>query len=237
MTKKTDYQVDLKELLDAGCHFGHQSRRWNPKMKSFIYAKREGVHIFDLGQTAEKLAAAMTAVRDLAAEKKQIVFVGTKRQASAIIKEEASQCEMPFVAVRWLGGIISNWEQIEKSLKKMKDLEERKEKGEFKKYTKKENVLIDRQIDKLNRFLGGLRNLAGLPAAIFVIDIKKEIAAVQEARNKGVLVIGVVDTNADPTLVDLAIPANDDAVASIKYITNKIQKAVKDGQALCQKSA
>ncbi|MCX6817141.1 MAG: 30S ribosomal protein S2 [Candidatus Beckwithbacteria bacterium] len=230
MTKKTtEYKISLKELLEAGCHFGHQARRWNPKMKTYIYAKREGVHIFDLGQTAKKLEEAMKFVRDLVKEKKQLVFIGTKRQAATVIKEEAVKCSMPYVAVRWLGGIITNWEQIKKSVDKMMDLEKRKAAGEFKKYTKRENVLIDRDIDKLNRFLGGLRNLIQQPSAIFVVDIKKEIAAVREARKKGITVIGIVDTNVDPELVDLAIPANDDAVASIKYIVGKISQAVVDG--------
>lgn len=233
--KTTEYKISLKELLEAGCHFGHQARRWNPKMKQYIYVKREGVHIFDLGLTAEKLKLAMEQVREIVAQKQQIIFIGTKRQASAIIKEEATRCEMPYVAVRWLGGMITNWDQIKKSLDKLIDSEKRKSSGEYKKYTKRENVLIDRDIDKLNRFLGGLRGLTAMPAAIFVVDVKKEIAAVREARTKGVLVIGICDTNADPELLDLAIPANDDAVASIKYIVGKISQAALDGKALQKK--
>lgn len=230
--KTTEYKISLKELLEAGCHFGHQSRRWNPKMEQYIYTKREGVHIFDLAQTGKKLEEAMTKVRELVSQKQQIIFVGTKRQASAIIKEEASRCEMPYVAVRWMGGMVTNWDQLKRSLDKLLDLEKRKAAGEYKKYTKRENVLIDRQIDKLNRFLGGLRSLNNLPAAIFVVDVKKEIAAVREARFKEMLVIGIADTNADPDLLDLAIPANDDAVASIKYIVSKISQAAIDGKAL-----
>ena len=225
MTKKTEYKISLKEMLEAGCHFGHQARRWNPKMNEYIYTKRGGVHIFDLGLTAKKLTEAMEFVQNLTAEGKKIVFVGTKRQATAVIKEQAEKCGMPYVAVRWLGGIITNWEQIKKSLDKMMDLEEKKSKGEFKKYTKRENVLIDKQIEKLDRFLGGLRSLKSEPAAVFVVDVKKEIAAVKEARMKGIPVIAIIDTNTDPDLIDYPIPANDDAVSSIKLIVSKIAEA------------
>lgn len=232
--KKTSYKISLKELLDAGCHFGHQARRWNPKMEKYIYTKREGVHIFDLGLTAQKLAEAMTFVRDLVADKKEIILVGTKRQASAIIKEEATKVGAPFISIRWMGGIVTNWEQIKKSLDRIKDLEAKKAKGELKKYTKKENLLIDRDIAKVDRFLGGLRNLTEIPAAIFVVDVKKEVAAVKEARTKGLSVVGIVDTNADPDLVDYSIPANDDAVSSIKLIVSKIAQAYAEGKK-CQK--
>ncbi len=232
--KKTSYKISLKELLDAGCHFGHQARRWNPKMEKYIYTKREGVHIFDLGITAQKLAEAMSFVRDLVAEKKEIILVGTKRQASAIVKEEALKVGAPFISIRWMGGIVTNWEQIKKSLDRIKDLEAKKAKGELKKYTKKENLLIDRDIAKVDRFLGGLRNLTDIPAAIFVVDVKKEMAAVKEARTKGLTVVGIVDTNADPDLVDYQIPANDDAVSSIKLIVSKIAQAYAEGKK-CQK--
>ena len=224
-TKKTEYKISLKEMLEAGCHFGHQARRWNPKMNEYIYTKRGGVHIFDLGLSAKKLKEAMEFVQNLTAEGKKIVFVGTKRQATAVIKEQAEKCGMPYVAVRWLGGIITNWEQIKKSLDKMMDLEEKKSKGEFEKYTKRENVLIDKQIEKLDRFLGGLRSLKSEPAAVFVVDVKKEIAAVKEARMKGIPVIAIIDTNTDPDLIDYPIPANDDAVSSIKLIVTKIAEA------------
>ena len=226
------YEIDLKELLEAGCHFGHQARRWNPKMEQYIYVKREGVHIFDLGITAKKLKTAMEYVRDLVAQRQTIVFVGTKRQAAPIIKEEAEKCGTPYVALRWLGGTITNWEQINKRINRLKELEEKKETGEFKKYTKKENVLIDREIEKLERFFGGLKELKGLPEAIMVVDVKKEISAVKEAKRKGIIVVGIVDTNADPDLVDYMIPANDDAVSSVKLIVSKLAKAVTDGKAL-----
>lgn len=233
MTKKlTEYKISLKDLLDAGCHFGHQARRWNPKMKPYIYTKREGVHIFDLGLSAKKLEEAMEYVRELIAQKKEIIFIGTKRQASAIIKEEALRVGAPFINIRWMGGVITNWEQIKKSLDRMKEMEEKKAKGEYKKYTKKENLLIDRDIAKLDRFLGGLRNLTQTPAAVFVVDVKKEIAAVREARTKGIQVIGMLDTNADPDMVDYSIPTNDDAVSAIKLVVGKIAQAYQDGKAL-----
>jgi len=233
MSKKTkDYVINLKDLLDAGCHFGHQSRRWNPKMKEYIFQKRGGVHIFDLEITAKKLKEAMEFVRDLTAEGKTIVFVGSKRQATAIVKEEAEKCGIPYVSERWLGGTITNWEEIKKRIDRLVDLEKKKEAGEFKKYTKKENVLINREIEKLKRFFGGLVKLKGKPEALFVVDVKKEIAAVKEAKRKGVMVVGMVDSNADPDMIDYVIPVNDDAVRSIKLIVSKLAEAVSDGVGL-----
>jgi small subunit ribosomal protein S2 len=232
MAKLKEYKISLKDLLEAGCHFGHQARRWNPKMEPYIYLKREGVHIFDLGITAKKLKEAMEYVRDLSAQGKTIVFVGTKRQAAPIVKEEAEKCGTPYVSVRWLGGTMTNWEQIKKSLDRLKDLEKQKKAGEFKKYTKKENLLIDREVDKLERFFGGLRTLKNIPEAVFVVDVKKEIAVIKEARHKGVTVVGMVDTNTDPNLVDYMIPANDDAVSSIKLVVAKMAEAVADGKGL-----
>jgi len=226
------YTVSLKDLLEAGCHFGHQARRWNPKMKKYIYVKREGVHIFDLGMTAEKLAEAMEYVRDLVSQRKQVIFVGTKRQAAAIVKEEAEKAGAPYVSVRWLGGTMTNWEQVNKSIKKLKDYTEKKAAGEFKKYTKKENILIDRDINRLERFLGGLKDIKDVPAAVFVVDVKKEHAVIKEAKMKGVTVIGVVDTNSDPDGVDYVIPVNDDAVSSIKLVVAKMAEAYADGKAL-----
>jgi len=230
--KLPEYEIDLKELLEAGCHFGHQARRWNPKMQPYIYTKRQGVHIFDLEITARKLKEAMEFVRDLAAEGKSIIFVGTKRQAASIIQAEAEKCESPFASVRWLGGTMTNWEQIKKSIDKLNDLETKKEAGELKKYTKKENVLFDREIAKLHKFLGGLRKLKKIPEAVFIVDVKKEHAVVKEAKLMGVKVVGILDTNADDDGVDFVIPANDDAVSSIKYLVSKIAQAVSDGTAL-----
>ncbi len=228
--KPAQYEISLEELLEAGCHFGHQSRRWNPKMKKYIYAKKEGVHIFDLEKTATGLKEAMDFIRDLTAQKKKIVFVGTKRQAAQIVKDTALENKIPFVNMRWLGGTITNWDQIKSRINRLLDLETKKQKGEFSKYTKKENVLIDREIDKLNRFVGGLRDLTDIPDALFVVDVKKEIAAVKEARRKGIPVVAIVDSNAEPDLIDYIIPANDDAVRSIKLIVGKLAQAVADGR-------
>ena len=234
MAKKKDsvYDVPLEDLLEAGCHFGHQTRRWNPKMVSYIWQAREGVHIFDLARTAEKLKEVCLLIRDLVKEGKTVVFVGTKRQAQAIIKEEAIKAGIPYVATRWLGGTITNWEQIKKSIDRLIEMREKKEKGEYGKYTKKENVLIDRQINRLTRFFEGLVDLKQIPDAIFVVDSKKEIAAVKEARMKRVEVFALIDSNADPDLVDHLIPANDDAVRSIKLIVSKVAQAVVEGKEL-----
>lgn len=233
--KNSVYDVSLEDLLEAGCHFGHQTRRWNPKMVSYIWQAREGVHIFDLARTAEKLKEVCLLIRDLVKEGKIVVFVGTKRQAQAIIKEEAFKAGVPYVATRWLGGTITNWEQIKKSIDRLIEMREKKEKGEYQKYTKKENVLIDRQINRLTRFFEGLVDLKQIPDAIFVVDSKKEIAAVKEARMKGVKVFALIDSNADPDLVDYLIPANDDAVRSIKLIVSKVAQAVVEGKAMRNK--
>lgn len=223
-------KVTLQELLEAGAHFGHQPRRWNPKMKSYLYGTRGGVHIFDLVQTKKYLEEACNQVKDWAAEGKTIVFVGTKRQAAEIIREEAKRAGVPFVAQRWLGGTITNWDQIKKSVKKLAEMKEKKEAGEYKKYTKKENLLIDREINRLEKFFGGMTELGGLPDALFVVDVKREIAAIKEARRKEIPVVAMVDSNVDPTLVDFVVPTNDDAVRTIKLVVSQIADAVIEGK-------
>lgn len=227
--------LPLTEFLEAGCHFGHQVRRWNPKMKPYLYTARDGVHIFDLVKTSEGLKKASGYVRDLVASGGQVLFVGTKRQARAIVREEAHKVGAPFVTERWLGGIITNWEQIKKSIDRLMEMKEKKEKGEYKKYTKKENVLIDREIARLERFFGGLVSLSKIPDALFVVDTHREMVAVAEARSRGVAVVGIVDSNAEPELVDQVIPANDDAVRSIKLIVSKIAEAYAAGKAIAEK--
>ena len=227
---KSEIKIGLKDLLDAGCHFGHQAQRWNPKMAPFLYGVRDGVHIFDLAKTKENLEKAAEFAKDTVAKGGKIIFVGTKRQAQAIVKEEAQKAKMPFITERWLGGIITNWDNIKKSIDKLKDLKTQKEAGELKKYTKKENILIDREIARLERFFGGLVDLKELPAALFVVDVKKEQAALREAAKKNIPVIAIVDSNSDPDMVDWVIPANDDAVGSIKLIVSLIAEAVKRGQ-------
>ena len=237
MKKNTidSYKVPLPDLLAAGCHFGHQVKRWNPKMKPFIWQARDGVHIFDLAQTAQKLAEACLAVKELVAGGGTVLFVGTKRQAKEIIKEEAKKINMPFIYNRWPGGLFTNWSQIKKSIDKLKEMEEKQAKGEYKKYTKKENILIQREINRLKKLVGGLTQLKDIPEAILAVDIKREQAAIKEAEMKGIKVFAIVDSNCDPTVVDYPIPGNDDAVKSIKLIVSTLAKAIKDGLDLRKK--
>lgn len=222
-------KIDLKALLESGAHFGHQSSRWNPKMKSYLYTVRDGVHVFDLVKTKKGLEAACEFAEKTAAEGGKIIFVGTKRQAETVVKEEAQKVGMPWVTVRWLGGTITNWEEIKKQIDKFKKMEEKRAKGEYKNYTKKEQILIDREIEKKEKFLGGLKEMEELPAAILVIDTKKEHTAVREANRKKIPVIGLVDSNADPDLVDYVIPANDDAVGAVKLVVGAISEAISEG--------
>lgn len=226
----SNFKVPLEELLKAGCHFGHQARRWQPKMAPYLYTVRDGIHIFDLVKTQEGLEKACEFVKEQVRKGGKIVFVGTKRQAQAIIKEKASKVGALYVSERWLGGIITNWEEIKKRVDRLSEMKEKKGKGEYEKYTKKENILLDREIAKLERFFGGLVGLEELPEAIFVVDTLREETAVKEARRKGVKVVGVVDSNSDPDMVDYVIPSNDDAVGSIELIVGKIAEAVEEGK-------
>lgn len=230
-TKSEDkFIVPLEDLLEAGCHFGHQSKRWFPKMAQYIWDERSGVHIFDLAKTQKQLREACAAVRDMVASGKTIVFLGTKRQAAAIIKEEAERAGVPYAVNRWPGGLITNWKQIEKSISRLKELKSKRSSGEFSKYTKKEQVLIDREISRLTRLFGGVENLSQVPDALFVVDIKREAGAISEARRFGITVVAIVDTNCNPDEVDVVIPANDDAVRSIHLIVNKLADAVLEGK-------
>lgn len=223
-------KVSLKDLLEAGAHFGHQARRWNPKMKDYLFGVRDGIHVFDLAKTKEGLEKAADFIKETAANGGQIIFVGTKRQAQAIIKEEAKKAGMLFVDQRWLGGTITNWEEIKKRINRLLEMKEKKEKGEYKKYTKKEQLLLDREINSLEKRLGGLVGLKDLPSVIFVVDTKTEEIAVKEANQKGITVMAVVDSNSDPDLVDYVIPANDDAVGTIKLIVSVIGEAAAEGK-------
>lgn len=227
--KKPDFSVSLEELLEAGAHFGHAVRRWNPKMRQFIWAQRDGVHIFDLAKTAQKLEEASQALYDAAASGKTILVIGTKRQAKELVKAEAQKIGVPFVSERWLGGMISNWQQIRQQVKRLADLKSKKEKGELGKYTKKEQMLFDREIEKLERFFGGLANLTQTPQVVLVIDTHKERVAVREARGAKALIIGITDTNANPDLVDYPVPANDDAVHSVELVVTKLMNALAAG--------
>ncbi|MCU1490494.1 MAG: rpsB [Acidimicrobiaceae bacterium] len=229
--------VTMKQLLDAGVHFGHQTRRWNPKMKRFLYGERNGIYIIDLRQTLNRLETAYNFVRDLVAEGGTIMFVGTKKQTQDPVAEYASACGMPYVNERWLGGMLTNFETISGRVRKLGELEASKESGEFEAMPKKEALLLSRELEKLQRNLGGIRRLNRLPNAIFVIDTKKEHIAVTEARKLGLPVIAVVDTNCDPDIIDYVIPGNDDAIRSGRLMCRVLADAVIEGRYIYSKRA
>ncbi len=229
--------ISLQQLLEAGCHFGHQSRRWNPVMKKYIFGERDGVHIFDLVQTKAGLDEAVAFVKTSANQGGKILFVGTKRQAQEVVKQEAVRTGMPYVVQRWLGGMLTNFTQMQKRIHKLKDLKSKRESGELKKYTKREQLLIDREIAQLEKFLGGVVDMDKLPDALFVADTHREEVAVREANRMGIPVIGMVDTNGDPASVDYVIPVNDDAVKSIELVVKAISQAVQATQATQAKQA
>ena len=223
-------KVSLEELIKAGAHFGHQSKRWNPKMAPFVYGEKEGVHIFDLVKTKEKLEEALEVIKKASKEGKKILLVGTKKQAKEIVKKVAQETEVFWVTERWLGGTLTNFDQMRKSTKKLGDMKSKMEAGEFKDRTKKERLLLAREIDRLERFFGGVVGMDNIPELIFIVDIKRETGALQEAVKKGVEVVGVVDTNSDPTLVDYPIPMNDDATRAIEYVLELVRDAILEGK-------
>ncbi len=222
--------VALQELLEAGVHFGHQTKRWNPKMKPFIFTSRNGIYIIDLQKTVNSLEKACQKIKELMENGKDILFVGTKKQAKEVIKEEALRCGMPYVTERWLGGMMTNFQTIRRNIKRLKDLERMKEDGTFDKLTKKEASGLQREIEKLENVLGGIKNVVKLPGAIFVVDSKKERIAVAEANKLKIPVIAIIDTNSDPDVIDYPIAGNDDAVKSIKIITHEVINAVLESQ-------
>jgi small subunit ribosomal protein S2 len=224
--------VSMKALLEAGVHFGHRTRRWNPKMRSYIFTERNGVHIIDLQQTMVALEEACSLVRDTVAEGGTILFVGTKRQAQDTIAQEAQRCGMPYVNQRWLGGTLTNWRTIRQRIDYLLDLEARRDRGEFDLLTKREALGLRRQIEKLNRRLGGIKNMTQLPHLLYVVDVRREATAVKEANALGIPIIAIVDTNCDPDYIDYVIPANDDAIRAIRLITGLIADAVMEGVAL-----
>jgi small subunit ribosomal protein S2 len=229
---KYELQVTLEDLLKAGSHFGHQSRRWNPKMEEYIWKDQSGVHIFDLLKTIEGLEKACKFLYQAAKEGKSIVMIGAKRQAKDIVKEEAEKAEIAYVCERWLGGSITNFNEIWKRVKRMKELEEiLNSKEDLAKYTKKEQVLMGREKDKLARFVGGLERLDGkLPEVVIIIDTHRERTALREALSKELSVVGLVDSNGDPEGIEYVIPANDDAVRSIKLVVEELAKAIIAGK-------
>lgn len=222
--------IDIKELLGAGAHFGHKTSRWNPKMAPFIHSKRDGIHIIDLSQTVERLEAAMHFLSDTAASGKQVLFVGTKRQAQDLVKEAAIAVKQPYVTERWLGGMLTNWNTISERVKHLKDLESRMESGELaNRYSKLEVQRFQEEIDELNRKYGGVKDLSGRPGALYVVDVVEESNAVKEANRLGIPIIAIVDSNADPTLISYPIPANDDAIKTISLITGSVRQAIESG--------
>jgi small subunit ribosomal protein S2 len=226
--------VTMKELLEAGVHFGHQSKRWNPKMKRYIYAARNDIHVIDLNQSVPLIEKAFDFIRKATAAGGTILFVGTKKQAQEAVEEEAKRCGMFFVNQRWMGGTLTNFKTLKKNIARLNEIEKMKEDGTFEKLPKKEVILLEREHRKLIRGLGGIRQMAGLPAAIFVVDTQKEQTAVKEARKLKIPIIAVVDTNADPDEIDFPIPGNDDAIRSIKLLTSLIADAVIAGREVVQ---
>jgi small subunit ribosomal protein S2 len=214
-------------MLEAGCHFGHRVAKTHPKIRPYLYGARNGVQIFDLIQTAEQLEKAGKFIASFVSEEKKIVFVGTKRQARELVKKAAQECGMPYVTDRWLGGTITNWQQIQQRIDHLKKLKDDFQKGAYKKKPKKEQAIIRREMARLERNFGGLRNLDSMPGCLLVVDIIREKTAIEEARKKSVSIIGIVDSNANPELVDYPIPANDDAKKSIGYILDWISQVVK----------
>jgi small subunit ribosomal protein S2 len=222
--------VSMKALLETGVHFGHRTKRWNPKMKSFIYTERNGIHIIDLQQTMAALDKAYTVVRDIVSEDGIVLFVGTKRQAQESIAEQAERCGMPYVNQRWLGGTLTNWRTIRQRIDHLLNLEERRERGDFERLLKKETLQLEREIAKLNQRLSGIKDMQRLPDLLFITDVRREATAVKEANKLGIPIVAMVDTNCDPDPIDYIVPANDDAIRANKLIITKIADAVMEGQ-------
>ena len=222
--------ISMKQLLEAGVHFGHQTRRWNPKMSRFIFTERNGIYIIDLQKTDKKVEEAYKFVKEVAETGKPILFVGTKKQAQEAIKEEAERCGMYFVNERWLGGMLTNHQTIQTRIKKLRELEKMEEEGVFNVLPKKEVIKLNAEKEKLEKYLGGIKDMPELPGAIFVVDPRKENIAIQEAHRLGIPVVGIVDTNCDPDELDFPIPGNDDAIRAVKLITGAMATAVIEGR-------
>ncbi len=220
----------IKDLLEAGVHFGHQTRRWNPKMKPFIFAARNGIYIIDLSKTLQSLEAAQNKVREVVSRGRSILFVGTKKQAQAVVMEEARRCNGFFVTERWLGGMLTNFDTIKQSIKKLKNIERMREDGSYEKFTKKERAAFDKEADRLQKVLGGIKEMNVLPGLVIVVDAKKEDIAVAEASKLGIPIIGILDTNADPDKIDFPIAANDDAIKSIRILIHELVDAAMEAR-------
>ena len=226
MAKDTKIHLNIEEMATAGLNFGHTVSKLHPKMKPFVTGIKNNVHMIDLDKTAEEFEIALKYIAGLIAENKIMLFIGTKIQMKQMVKQTATNCAMPYVVERWLGGTFTNFETITKRVQYFKELENKKTTGELEKYTKKERLMFDRELATLKTKFEGIRNVLKLPEAVLVLDVKKDLTAVREAKRKGIKIIGVVDTNIDPTLVDYAIPANDDSISSIKYILSKVQETI-----------
>ncbi|AGN36272.1 30S ribosomal protein S2 [Bacillus paralicheniformis] len=232
--------ISMKQLLEAGVHFGHQTRRWNPKMKRYIFTERNGIYIIDLQKTVKKVEEAYNFTKNLAADGGKILFVGTKKQAQDSVKEEAERSGMYYVNQRWLGGTLTNFETIQKRIKRLKDIEKMQENGTFDVLPKKEVVQLKKELERLEKFLGGIKEMKELPDALFIIDPRKERIAVAEARKLNIPIIGIVDTNCDPDEIDVVIPANDDAIRAVKLLTSKMADAIleaKQGEEVAETEA
>jgi small subunit ribosomal protein S2 len=222
--------LTMKELLEAGVHFGHQTKRWNPKMQKYIFGERNGIYIIDLQKTLKKFREAYGFVRDLAAGGGSVLFIGTKKQAQETVLEEANRCGMFYVNQRWLGGTLTNFATIRKSIARLKKLEEMKDTGEFERVPKKEALELDREREKLQKALVGIKAMESLPSAVFIIDPRKERIAVAEAQRLGIPIVAIVDTNCDPTGIDYPVPGNDDAIRAVRLITSRIADAIGEGR-------
>lgn len=237
MANQNPTQVSMRDLLQAGAHFGHQTRFWNPKMGPYIFGARNKIHIINLEHTVKAFNEALNYVNGLASKKNQVLFVGTKRAASGIIREQAARAGMPYVDHRWLGGMLTNWKTLRQSINRLKELEKQAEDGTFAKLTKREALERTRDMEKLERSLGGIKDMGGLPDAIFVVDVDHEAIAIKEAKNLGIPVIGIVDTNSNPDNVDYIIPANDDAIRAVTLYVTAMADAIIAGKEYAQTQA
>lgn len=228
--------ASMLELLEAGVHFGHKTQRWNPKMKKYIFGERHGIYVIDLRKTSDLLDKAYDAMREAAAKGKNIVFVGTKKQASEVVEQESARCGAYYINRRWLGGTLTNFETIRARIKKLNELEELRDNGHFDRLPKKEVAVMTRMINKLNKSLSGIKTMKGMPGMLFIVDQKKELIAIKEANKLGLPIVGLVDTNSDPDDIDYVIPGNDDAIRSISLVAGKMADAVLEGKAAREKS-
>ena len=222
--------VSMKQLLEAGVHFGHQTRRWNPKMARYIFTERNGIYIIDLQKTVKKLEEAYDFVKEVAANGETVLFVGTKKQAGDSVKEEAERAGVHYVNARWLGGMMTNFKTIQRRIKRLEQLRKMQEDGTFERLTKKEVIKLELEIEKLEKYLGGIKNMDKLPGALFIVDPRKERIAVAEAKKLGIPIVAIVDTNCDPDEIDYVIPGNDDAIRAVKLIASTMADAIIEGR-------